>query len=1021
MDKKRKLVFATNNAHKLEEARRIIHGDFEIVSLAEIGCHDDIPETADTLEGNALIKARWVRDRYGCDCFADDTGLMVDALGGAPGVYSARYAGPHCTPADNVRKLLAEMEGVDNRAARFSTVVALAADGEEHCFEGSVEGTIATEPHGNGGFGYDPVFVANESGKCFAEMSADHKNAISHRGRAMRKLRDFLAMMTVMAVLMICGGMKAVASEWRVHHSYDGQMERVIDTPNYTYFLGASQKYNPAAASTSTLYGKLMRYDKKGEEFQILGSRNGISGDIISAIEYNRIKKCLAIAYNDGNIDILYDNGDLYNIPGLKMNNNYLKRVHSISVSADGSLFYLCTDFGIAVVNEANKEMGNSFIWNMPVKAVAQVGDKLWVATADKILSATVGSRLLSDYEELTPLDNAVRMFALGSRGVVVLYGLNRNNMHGATILREGDSYVQTHYDTSSWQGLEPYEGGYLMSGSGMALFLFHHDGTYTRMTLPQSDAGALVGSYDGKEFWTSNQRKGVSRKRWDSRNNNWSVLMDYFFPNVSNAFLCSAMQYSPEYGLLVRNHGLDQNFGDKMLFDAPDLISSYRGLEWSPVSATYKANKPGLGFLTPHGIAIDPNNPNHVYSGSVFTGVLRLDLENQENSIHMSKPSDVTGGNGKPGFAVIVEDPPTTSAWERKCLFSAPGFDNYGNLWILYDRQQPNKEDSKTTELWYWTAEDRAATTSYLNVRPWGKIVVNEPMSNSPCMLVLKNHANRNLIVVAGNTFGGNIFVYDHNGTPDDTSDDRMVKLENLHDQDGLEVKLIYAFSFYEDPQTGLVWVSSSEALFTFDPKTIFENPTSVRRIKVARNDGTNLADYLLNGVKVSQIINDEQGHKWFATAGAGLMCTSADGREILRTYTTENSDILGDELYSLCINPENNSIMVSTDNGLCELFLKGSGPGAGSDVKVYPNPVRPDFHGIVTIEGLPERAMVKVIDMNGALVKECGQAQDGKMEWNLTNNAMRRVPAGPYFILCTNGKDADSFSHVGKVMVIE
>lgn len=190
--KLRKLVFATNNKHKLEEARAILAGRFEVVSLAEIGCHDDIPETADTLDGNALIKARWVKERYGYDCFADDTGLMVEALGGAPGVYSARYAGEHCTFADNVNKMLREMQGAENRKAYFATVVALILNGETHTFEGRVDGLIATEPHGDGGFGYDPIFIAEETGRSFAEMSAAEKNAISHRGRAMRKLADFL-------------------------------------------------------------------------------------------------------------------------------------------------------------------------------------------------------------------------------------------------------------------------------------------------------------------------------------------------------------------------------------------------------------------------------------------------------------------------------------------------------------------------------------------------------------------------------------------------------------------------------------------------------------------------------------------------------------------------------------------------------------------------------------------------------------------------------------------------------------
>lgn len=188
------LVFATNNAHKLEEARAMTQGKFDILSLNDIGCHDDIPETADTLEGNALIKARWVKDKYGYDCFADDTGLMVDALDGAPGVYSARYAGEECSPADNIALLLKKLSGVTDRKARFETVIALIRGGKEHTFRGIVEGEIALEPHGAGGFGYDPVFVPVETGIPFAEMTPEDKNAISHRGRAMRKMVDFISM-----------------------------------------------------------------------------------------------------------------------------------------------------------------------------------------------------------------------------------------------------------------------------------------------------------------------------------------------------------------------------------------------------------------------------------------------------------------------------------------------------------------------------------------------------------------------------------------------------------------------------------------------------------------------------------------------------------------------------------------------------------------------------------------------------------------------------------------------------------
>ena len=187
-----KIVFATNNEHKLREIRAIIHDGTEVLSLADIGCHADIPETADTLEGNALIKAHFVYDNYGYDCFADDTGLEVEALDGAPGVHTARYAGDDQDSQANMRKLLQEMKGKDNRNARFRTAIALIQGGEEHLFSGEVSGTITTEPLGNKGFGYDPVFIPEDTGLTFAQLGEDVKNRISHRARAVAKLTEFL-------------------------------------------------------------------------------------------------------------------------------------------------------------------------------------------------------------------------------------------------------------------------------------------------------------------------------------------------------------------------------------------------------------------------------------------------------------------------------------------------------------------------------------------------------------------------------------------------------------------------------------------------------------------------------------------------------------------------------------------------------------------------------------------------------------------------------------------------------------
>ena len=187
-----KIVFATNNPNKLKEIRSLIPKEIEIISLKEIGCTEDIPETADSLSANAFQKAHYIKENYNYDCFADDTGLEIYELNGAPGVYSARYAGPEKNADANMTKILNELKGKKNRKAKFRTAIALTHNNEEHLFEGEINGHISDVKQGNKGFGYDPIFIPENDIRSFAQMSMQEKGAISHRGRAVKKLVAYL-------------------------------------------------------------------------------------------------------------------------------------------------------------------------------------------------------------------------------------------------------------------------------------------------------------------------------------------------------------------------------------------------------------------------------------------------------------------------------------------------------------------------------------------------------------------------------------------------------------------------------------------------------------------------------------------------------------------------------------------------------------------------------------------------------------------------------------------------------------
>lgn len=187
-----KLVFASNNKNKIQEIQALVPNTIQIVSLEDIGCTEDIPETADTIEGNAILKANYVTEKYGYDCFADDTGLEVEALNGAPGVYSARYAGEQKDANDNMDKLLSELKDKTNRKANFKTVIVLNLNGNQNLFTGIINGKIIEEKIGTNGFGYDPIFVADGYEKTFAELTMEEKSIISHRGIAVKELILFL-------------------------------------------------------------------------------------------------------------------------------------------------------------------------------------------------------------------------------------------------------------------------------------------------------------------------------------------------------------------------------------------------------------------------------------------------------------------------------------------------------------------------------------------------------------------------------------------------------------------------------------------------------------------------------------------------------------------------------------------------------------------------------------------------------------------------------------------------------------
>ena len=1017
MTKRIKLVMATNNASKLREARAIAGDKLEILSLKDIGFNQDIEETADTLEGNALIKVHAIKEASGLDCFADDTGLMVDALNGAPGVHTARYAGDDCDPDKNIDLLLKNLKDTDNRSARFRTCVALSFNGKEHLFDGTVEGKIATERSGSHGFGYDPVFIPEETGICFAEMANEAKNAISHRGRAITDMIKWLSALCLCMFSMICAH-AAGSNDWRLFNTFDDKVEHIFDTPDKTYILAQAQRFDQYNVDNNELLMFLFCMDKETGEILAYNAQNFLSGSVIKAANYNAIRNYLLLVYDDLTIDILDDDGSVNSISALKtFNPGGTREVRSISFDPELNRVYLATNFGYIILDDKKNEVVSSGIYNQPIDKAIRVADRFIITKEGKLYEDKVDSHHLSisDFKEvnwggdgevgdLLPLTSDSFVVSRKADGTVKYYIVSFD--------ADKETPEAIYFGNVDNSNISENKDGILFARYGSLYQLDRNTKSLKGILRRDEDSNLVCGSWDFKNFYYAKPREGIYSVRNDG-DQSWTLTSQPARPNSPAVFRSTKLLYSPQHGMLANTHGLDQNFDSQNALN-PILLSGIKDQTWTMYGLPYLDPQTHNRLINPNGFAQDPDNPNVFYFGSMLNGLLRYDVTDISNLLHMTKSNDTPDYPGH----VSVQDPYST--WTNAFMLLNPVFDSRGNLLMAHVNTEVYP--GYFAEIWAWTPEKRRASTSPETFQPFTKIKIPDidPGSRN-LVLPLTYKGNQDMVAFFSIARKNNpIVIYDHNGTIDDTSDDRHVTKKDLEDSDGsLSYNMIYCA--IEDPQTGLVWIGSDNGVFTFDPKDSFSNSTKASRIKVSRNDGTSLADYLLNATSINNISIDGLGRKWFSLSGGGLVCTSADGKTILQEINTDNSLLPSDKVYASCYNPDNNSLMIATSAGLCEYYLNGQSNETGSSsARAYPNPVRHDFYGWVTIDGLEEDCIVKIADSAGNIVRELGPASAGRVQWDVCGMDLNRVPSGVYFVLASSGPGGGSYSEATKILVI-
>ncbi|MCH5236944.1 MAG: hypothetical protein J1E95_04005 [Muribaculaceae bacterium] len=807
--------------------------------------------------------------------------------------------------------------------------------------------------------------------------------------------------------LTISSGISA-DSNWRMHVSFDEFVNHVVDSPEFVYF---TSRTFPAAANIEPYY-TLFRYDKAGDELISLSTDNLLAYNIVQELQYNPEKKYLTVVYSNYDIDLLHDDGSVTNIPYYRLDNpGFSRKVNSISSDPKNDRVYLATDFGYVALNDRKGEIAESRLYHIPLKSVCRIGDFFYAIRDNQIIGAPVSSPRfsLSEYETLGEFDNPLALYPLGDGKAVLILG----NVPGQSIkVITLDGYGMTSKDIASGKivNVENTPQGILVT-TDLAIHQISKDGEPVTMPRPENFRNSAVGSYDLKEFWLGESRKGLQSVK-PANDNSWTITKNFMLPDAPAPFLSPKFAVHPDYGVLALNYGSLRHFVSYPDND-PFLLSGLKNGRWKNYSPLYTDPERGDVMINPNGVAVDPVDPSYAIVSSPKNGFVRMNLNNPDDFIHISYPNDPLAG--KDDFVGFIPNELVYYGW---CNFSPPTFDSKGNLWMCFPDWR-NQTPPKLT-FFCWTAEDRKATTSADNIRlPLQlDITANLGVSNYSFLLPLLKTGN-GLILYVKNMTNDQIAIIDTNGTPAVDSDDTVYRFQDYVDRDGNVLTINYVTFAWEDPSTGYVWMGHNDGVFYIDPKQTVNGNYMVNRVKVSRNDGTNLADYLLDGVAVYGLTSDSAGRKWFATGG-GLICTSSDGREIISEFNTDNSPMPSDEVIGVVYSPQSNSILLSTTMGMAEYFLPGAKSEEKSDIKVYPNPVRPDFTGYVTITDIPEGSIVKIADSAGNLVKELGRMEGFELKWDISDVNYRRVGSGVYYILVSPGDESGSFSKVGKILVI-
>lgn len=862
-------------------------------------------------------------------------------------------------------------------------------------------------------------------------------------------------------ILIFAAGSIVAGDVWRHNPAFYKSIVRMIDTPERCYMLLHGEYFNRMQSGCDRPSVSLFALDRSPESVPayVEGNDHGVR-----LAEYNPYRGYLMVVYESCSIDMFYDDGSVINIGGFRdINIPYDLSVRALTFDPERNYAYLTTSSGFVVIDDLGLKVEKVVIAGRDLDVVAVSGDYTYALSSRRLLAsrldpveiAGIGDfypvnvvccngnmdaceTALAECDRLLPIAGGVAVLSTSSKvghyslsgifptdnGEWVAAGLGEYEL----LLAGQNTYVNDRLemnamrDSSGWMFDTP--DSIVRLDAGIVPSLGDADGIISALgeyasrvvtEVEKPEKGRPAASWSDANLIDFNSPAGFDIYE-RAGSGGWNLVREALRPDAPLAGICENMVWHPRYGVLAvnRGNGLEQtNTG--VIY--PSSLSAYSKGEWLryqqhidyPRFATdpryesswnWEAARDRYPVTMPRGLAVDPDDDRFVYVGSWFYGIARYDLDDPGAPIlHMAQKGN---SNARyPGFAEIA---PRLSSWADMCCFTDPSFDSDGTLWSAY-YDLDARAYGEGFQLWYWPLEARRQAADAAEnpglVKGWGRLVVKDvAFHGNGRLLALRHESNRNLIVAYSNMYNAPIIIYDHNGTLEDTSDDRMVALPFIVGESGEEVSKVRIYDIDEDPKTGRVWIGADVGCFSMVvPEMFTTNRVYVPRVEVfggEKNDGKPF-----EAACVSAIAFGVDGCVWIGTSGSGLYCLSADGHEIIGHWTTVNSGLPSDFINGIVYNRDNSSVMISTRFGISELFSDGV-PAENSLVSasVVPDHVPADYHGWIRFNGLPNGVSLILVDENGRNIAELGCASAGCLQWDITDGSGQRPATGRYYV---------------------